>query len=319
MRARQLGACAALSVLTLATAASGEEPRRALVFLEWTRAPGAETCLSRDELIEDVEVTLRRRPFAPRAAAERVLRASIARSQGEVGWTAHIALSTAGGEALGARDITIRNESCAEASEAIVLALSLMVELPITTAEIAARRRSDEARRWHLEAHLGPGIGIDDTVTPMPAAGLGLVLRPGHTWPFALDVVASLSTGLGSQQSRFWLANTMLGLSVCPVSASWSKVRLSGCAGPEITTFTGWGHGFAKNRLGLSSTVGAWVRSQATYELSGPLRAFASLGVAATPQQLELTFADPQGVERRLHRTSFVTAFGAVGLAVDFF
>ncbi|OJY22253.1 MAG: hypothetical protein BGO98_37325 [Myxococcales bacterium 68-20] len=319
MRARQLRACAALSVLTLATTASGEEPRRALVFLEWTRAPGAETCLSEEELVEDVEVTLRRRPFAPRAAADRFLRAAIARSESGIGWTARIALSTRDGESLGARDITIENESCAEASEAIVLALSLMVELPLTAAEIEARRHAEEASRWHLEGRLGPAIAVDETLTPAPAANLGLVLRPGQFWPIALDAVASLRSEMSSQQSRYWLASTMLGLSVCPLSTSWSKLRVSGCAGPEITMFTGWGGGFAKNRLGLSSTVGAWVHSDVTYELSRRLHAFVSLGVVATPQQLELTFADPEGVEQRLYRTSFVTALGAAGLAVHFF
>ncbi|WP_146651609.1 hypothetical protein [Labilithrix luteola] len=319
MLARLLGACAAFSMLALSTIASGEESRRALVSLEWTRAPGAETCLSEAELVEDVEVTLHRRPFAPRNAADRLLRASIARSESGTGWTARTSLSTSRGEPLGARDITIAGESCEEASEAIVLAISLMVELPFTTVELEERRRVEEAARWHLQGRLGPAVVVEQTMSAAAGANFGLVLTPARAWPVALDLLASLRSGVNPESSRYWFASTMIGLSVCPLSANWSNLHLAACAGPEITTFTGWGGGFARNRLGLSSTFGAWVRSDVTYELAHRLRLFGSLGIVATPQRFELTFADDQGVDRSLHRTSFVSATFALGLAVELF
>lgn len=322
MLARLLGALSALSILSigaLETVASAEEPRRALVSLEWTRAPGAESCLSEAELIEDVGVTLRRRPFVARNAADRLLQAAIAPNEAGAGWTARISLWTSRGEPLGAREITLASESCAEASEALVLAISLMIELPFTKAELEERRRAEEARRWHLQGRVGPAVVIEQTLSAAPGANFGLVLQPGRAWPLTLDLVASLQTGVNPQASRYWLATTMIGFSACPLSSGWSRVRIAGCIGPEITTFTGWGGGFSRNRLGLSSTLGAWVRSDVTYALADRLHLFASFGIVATPQRFELTFADDQGVERSLYRTSVVSAVGSLGLALEVF
>ena len=102
--------------------ARADERARGLASLEWTRAPGAELCLSEGEIVEDVERSLKRRVFAARAVADRVLRASIAPAAS--GWHATIELSSKRGVALGARDLELEGNDCREASDTLVLAES---------------------------------------------------------------------------------------------------------------------------------------------------------------------------------------------------
>lgn len=330
MRARHwwscLLACPLACLATVGTAEGAVEPPRSLVFLEWTRGPGAEACLSESELIEEVEVSLRRHAFTERSRADRVLRAQIQQSDASPRWRAQIGLSTARDRSLGGREITIDSESCDEASESLVLALALMIDLPPTPAEIEERRTKKEeeesAASWHLSGGLGPSAAVDSSPSVRGGAHASLVVTAGRFWPVVADAffwVQSATGGAGSDPRSFWLARSMLGVGICPVTIQGARLGVAACIGPQAELVTGWGAGFAKDRVGLAVAFGGLAQSSVTYRLGRHVRAVGTLGVAATPQRVDFTFLDERGVERPLHRTSPVNGVGSFRLAVDFF
>lgn len=301
------------------TAESADESRRSLVFLEWTRGVGAELCLSESELSEEVELALRRHAFTERSRADRVLRAQIQKSDASPRWRAQITLSTARNRNLGSREITVDSESCDEASESLAFALALMIDLPLTPEELDERRKeSPSPAPWHLSGGLVPSAAVDS----LPSLWLGghgtVVLTPGRFWPLVADAFFWVQSRSGPDQQSFVLARGMFALGLCPVAIHGARSGLAVCVGPQAELVTGWGTGFAKDQGGLGFTVGGLAQSRITYSLGARVHAFATFGIAATPQRVDFTFLDERKVERLLHRTSFVSGIGSFGIALDF-
>lgn len=324
MRARQWWSCLlALPLTCLATtgiAEGAEEQPRSLVLLEWTRGRGADACPSESELIEDVERSLARRAFADQAHADRVLRVEIQRADAAPQWLARIALATPSGRHLGRRDLTIDSESCEEASESLVLALALMIDLPPTPEELADER---ERRRvpWHSTGKLGPSAAVDMSSSGGVGGGAhaSVVLVPGSFWPLIADAFFWGQGESVPEGRTVRLFRTMFGLGVCPLTIPAGRFVMTACIGPQAELAVAWGSGFGKDRSGMAVRFGGLAQASATYRLGERVHAFAAIGFAATPQRSDFTVLDDRRVERSLYRGSPVTGIGSFGVALDFF
>jgi hypothetical protein len=193
-----------------------------------------------------------------------------------------------------------------------------MIDLPPTPQEIEERRK-ERVAPWHLTAGLGPSAALDSS----PALSLGahgfVVLTAGRFWPVVADALFWVEGESGPDGRSFWIGRTMLGLGVCPLTLRGERLGLDACLGPQAELVSGWGAGFARNRGGLGVTIGGLAQAKGSYLLGEGVRAFGTLGIAATPQRIDFTFLDERGVDRFLHRTSPVSAVASFGVALDFF
>ncbi len=296
-------------------AEGAEGQRRSLVLLEWTRGLGADACPSESELIEDVERSLARRAFADKAHADRVLHVDMQRADAQ--WLARIALTTPRGRNLGRRDLTIDSASCEEASESLVLALALMIDLPPTPEEIADREENRPVP-WHLTGKVGPSASVDWRSLG-GGAHASVVLVPGRFWPLVTDTFFWSQAESGPEGRTLWLSRTMLGLGLCPLTIPAARLVMTACVGPQAELVAAWGAGFANDRSGIAATFGALAQANAMYRLGGRAHAFATIGLAATPQRVDFTYLDDRRLERSLYRGSLVKEIGTFGVALDFF
>lgn len=297
--------------------ARADEGTRGLASFEWTRAPGAEACLSEAEIVEDVERSLKRRVFAPRAVADRVLRAAIAPAAS--GWHATIDLSTKRGVALGAREIEIEGSDCREASDTLVLAISLMADLP----ELPIERAPPPVRAVRVEAPvrfraaIAPAAVVDDGPAVHPGAALSLEVLPHAFVPVVVDLLFQLQTHSTARGQQYGLGGSTLALSLCPLQVAHSRFGLLACVGPEATLYAAWGRGFSENATAFSSTFGGLVQARASYAFTDKLRGFLLLGAVATPQSVDLLFSEEGGGGRVLGRTSHVIGVGGLGVTLE--
>lgn len=286
------------------------------MLLDWTRGPGAEACPSGPELIEDVERSLGRRAFADQTHADRVLHVDIQRADTPPRWLARIELATPSGRKLGRRDLTVDSTSCEEASESLVLALALMIDLPPTPEELEDER-AKRAAPWHLSGRLGPSAAVDRSLGG--GAHASIVLVPGRFWPLSADTFVWSQGESGATGRSVQLVRTMLGLAVCPLTLRAARLVMAACVGPQAELVAAWGTGFGRDRSGTGIRFGGLAQANATYKIGDRVHAFATIGVAATPQRLDFTVLDDRGVERTAYRGAPVTALGSFGLAFDFF
>ena len=299
-------------------AARADEGTRGLASFEWTRTPGAEACLSETEIVEDVERSLNRRVFAPRAVADRILRASIAPAAS--GWHATIDLSTKRGVALGARELDIEGQDCREASDTLVLAISLMAdlpELPVERAPPPVRAVRVEPPPMRFRAAIAPAAVLDDGPAIHPGANLSLEVLPHAFVPVVADLLFQLQTHGTAHGQQYGLAGGTLAVSLCPLNVAQPRFGLLACVGPEATLYAAWGRGFSENATAYSSTFGGLVQARASYAFTDKLRGFLLLGAIATPQSVDLLFGEEGGGDRVLGRTSHVIGVGGLGVTLE--
>ncbi len=314
-----------------APAASAEESPRGLAALDWTRAPGAETCLSDAEIVAEVEHALKRRVFAPRLEADRVLRASIAPTPS--GWHATIDLSSKRGVALGARELELEGTDCREASNVLVLAISLMADLPEVPGErepppppppIGPAAQPPRPRRApaavappvRFRGALAPALVLVDEPAIDPGAAVALEIDPPKFMPVVVDLLFQFQTRGGAGDQRYWLLGGTLALSICPLSLTHARFGLLACVGPEATAYVAWARGFGNDTTAYSSTFGGLVQARPFYALTDELRAFLLLGAIASPQRAGIVFADESGTIHRVGRTSHVQGVFGLGLTL---
>lgn len=315
--------------------ASAEERPRGLAALEWTRGPGAEACLSDAEIVKAVEATLSRRVFAPLAESDRVLRASIAPATAPIpsGWHATIELSSKQGVELGAREIELEGTDCREASDVLVLAISLMADLPEVPGEREPPAPSIEpaprpVRRPRPKAALAPPIRVRGSLAPAvvlvdepaidPGAAVSLEIDPPRFVPVIVDVLFQFQTRGSAGDQRYWLLGGTVALSICPVNFSGSRIGLLACIGPEATAYAAWARGFGDDTAALSSTFGGMVQARPSLTLTDELRVFLLVAAIGSPQRAGIVFADESGATTRIGRTSRVQGVFGLGLTLQF-
>lgn len=191
--------------------ATGPPAASARVHLEYRRDAAASTCVSRQQLMADVEARLGRRVFAPAAEAELRARVRARRASGR--FVIEIALSDRDGSGLGTRELSTRAVHCSSLDDSVSLVLSLAADMPPAVAIRAtpeAEPRSDlhalvptppasldtplvipattHAPRLGLRLEPSVGMGLVSGLLPALGAGveLGLTLRANAFWPVSL-------------------------------------------------------------------------------------------------------------------------------------
>src|SRR5687768_11147972 len=118
--------CAWLALLLMmgwpASGVLAEPPRGP--SLNWVRLPGAEGCITAAELAQRVEARLERSVFVLAQDAELAFDGYVQPRAGG-GFAAHLAVSNARGEVLGARDVESAEVSCRALDDALVLITAL--------------------------------------------------------------------------------------------------------------------------------------------------------------------------------------------------
>src|SRR5688572_24899885 len=95
-------------------------------ILRWTRGPGAESCIDAQMLATAVEERLGRVVFAEQATPAVIIEAHVARAT--AGWHVAIAVRSADGKPLGARELDEPAADCRALDEALSLVIALIVD-----------------------------------------------------------------------------------------------------------------------------------------------------------------------------------------------
>lgn len=336
MSARSRGALAlALAALwSLPAHAEGapQEEREARVLLEWTRGPGAESCLSPEAAAIEVERLLARPVFAS-TNTDRRLVVSIERTTDPPGYEAHMSLFAASGAPLGSREIAIEAERCEQATEAFTLALSIMADFPRTPEEDTSppRPRPPEtpapparpspapprSTRGRFAVGVGPAAAIVTGSAISPGGHLAVLFEPRSFLPVLGGLTSTLRPHETFASRSAWLSSTRIEAALCLPPLAAKAFALFGCLGPEATIHLGWGAGFGEDRSGLATTFGGIARAYARHAVGTNLHLFASIALAATPQTLEVAFTDASGARRTALATTFFSPSLSIGVAFD--
>ncbi len=318
--------CRALALAVVATAAPSraEEPTSARVWLDWSHGRGTETCLAAQEVVRDVEQLLGRRVFVARSESDRTLHVDVTHDVEPSRYAAQMVLRSKSGRSLGTREIVIETSTCEDASEAFVLAISMLADLPRTAEEAASEAPPPAPPQalpepWRLQARLGPALALDGSGSIAPGAHLSAMLSPPDVWPFGLAALSTLRWSSPTGATRYVLSSTSFTATLCLPPHRGRRFEVTGCAGPQATLHVGSGTGFAVDRTAVRTTFGGEVHVYGGYALSPAIRLFAMLGLAATPQQVEVVFYDPAGNPRRVDLASHATLAASIGLAFDIF
>ncbi|OJY22514.1 MAG: hypothetical protein BGO98_19705 [Myxococcales bacterium 68-20] len=319
--------CRALALALVATAAPSraEEPTSARVWLDWSQGRRTEACLPPEEVVRDVEQLLGRRVFVPRSESDRTLHVDVTHYVEPSRYAAQMVLRSKSGRSLGTREIVIETSTCDDASEAFVLAISMLADLPRTAEEVASEAPPAPPQAlpepWRLQARLGPALALDGSGSVAPGAHVSAMLSPPGVWPFGLGALSTLRWSSPTPATRYVLSSTSFTATVClpPHRDRERRLEVTGCAGPQATFHIGSGTGFAVDRTAVRTTLGGELQVYGGYALSPSIRLFAMLGLAATPQQVEIVFQDPAGNPRRVDLASHVTVSASIGLAFDIF
>jgi hypothetical protein len=114
---------ALLWIVQLGVAQAQADARRGPA-LNWVRLPGSESCITAAELALRVEERLERRVFVLAQDAELAFDGYV-QPRAAGGFTAHLAVANARGDALGARDIESTDPDCRKLDDALVLITAL--------------------------------------------------------------------------------------------------------------------------------------------------------------------------------------------------
>ncbi len=338
MSARSRGALAlALTALWSLPARAETTPDEARVLLEWSRGPGAESCLSPEEAATEVERLLSRPVFAT-SSTDRRLVVSIERTADPPGYKASMRLFAASGAPLGQREIVIAAERCEQATEAFTLALSIMADIPRTPGEslpppppeshaappVPSAPVSPPPLRTRAPDRVGIGIGpaaaiVATPATPSLGGHVSVLFEPTGFIPVLGGVVSTVRSHEVLESRRAWLSSTQLEATLCVPPLSAKSLSVFACLGPEATIHVGWGAGFGDARSGVSTTVGAIARAYVRQMIGERAHLFASFGIAATPRALEVAFTEPGGARREALRTAYFSPFLSFGIAFDDF
>ena len=330
MRALSAGRALAYMALAVALVATSAPSRAAepsaRVWLDWSHGPGTETCLRSEEVVREVEELLGRTIFVPRSESDRTLHVDVTHDVDPSRYGARMVLRSKTGRSLGTREIVIETSTCQDASEAFVLAISMLADLPRTAEEEATdapppRPATPAASPWHLQARLGPALAIDASGSLGPGGHLSAMLSPPSVWPFGLAALSTVRWSSPTASTRYVLSSTTLMAALClpPYRDGARRFEVTGCAGPQATLHVGSGTGFAVDRTSVQTTFGGEVQAYGSYALSPAIRIFSMLGLAATPQQVEIVFQDPSGGRRRVDLASHATVAASMGLAFEIF
>jgi hypothetical protein len=321
----------------VASRPDAEKPSRHLrVRFAWT-APPPPGCPDRPELVRRVETALQRSIFV-RTRPDLVLRVELVPAP--PGHRARLALAAPDGTIAGERALSVRGP-CEELTEPLVLALTLMLDVP--RAEALARiesarpaqpdspdapeppRSSPEAPpspstepapvRYELDAGVVATLGW----LPSPPVGFrlaGLVILAGA---FSLEV-----------EGAYWARSTAtqgalaadvrafhFGAAGCAGGDALPRLRLASCLGARVGHLEASGRGFSTDRSAGTVTVDGVLRLSAAALLAGPLGIRLTLGAGVPMVRPRLRF-ERDGAEETLYEPAPVYGVAELALFLRF-
>jgi hypothetical protein len=271
----------ALPIIFLALAATTggvagpSAPRHARAALVWAQQPGAESCVTRAEVIGQVEEKLGRTVFvrADSEPAEFVLDGTVRAT--EQGFAATIVLHSADGTLVGVRELAT-DGPCSTLSESAVLAAALIIDLPTRPPEPP---RTAPIAPSSFRLALGPVVASGVAGSTAWGLRLGLRLGPARDL-WALDVATRVFAPVEHDKVSVWSAD--FSAAGCLHTAPRS-IRVAGCAGLAAGWMRGRGSGLRRPEAATVTSADTFVRLELALGLgrgwSVPLGAEGRYGV----------------------------------------
>ncbi|HEU4536704.1 MAG TPA: hypothetical protein VFS00_21410, partial [Polyangiaceae bacterium] len=289
--------------------------------LQWQRLPGAEGCISGEELAATLQRRLRRGTIGG-PEAEVTLEGSIAPAEGRPGWKAWIVVRDRQEVSVGAREVSSDEASCRALDEALLLVLSTIIDPsmafePAPPAPPPAPGRKPGETAWHVAAGTGlalglvPGLGAGLSVSAgvRPWGGPVLELEGAH-W-FASQV--EREGGSASVSATYGAAN------VCWLPYARGAWLLGGCLGAQGGVVGVDGAGLSGQNLAPNRPLGNLaVRAEARLEVADPFFVRLLLGGAVPLVRDRFFFNAPGGEPVSLFRLSPFVATATVQGGVSF-
>jgi hypothetical protein len=271
--------CGLLCILgTLSSTGSvSAQQRPSLVFLYWTRYPGAESCLDQHALEQSIEGRLNRKVFTSQRDADLIVQGEINRVDVADNWRVSFTMRDSAGNPLGERNVIIQARDCRNIDDAISLVFTLMVESLRETTFVQPTPNTPPAKR----APSKPEEPIWDLdIEPALAASFGLLPQPAFGFTFeasltakrfvrSLIAISLFQPTRASEQSvgadiDSWNIETGGCLNVL----SPSSFRLEGCVGLEFGQMRAYGVNMNVQRNPQRWAIGALLGPSFTLELS---------------------------------------------------
>jgi hypothetical protein len=333
------------ATLSVAEGAWAAPPRTA--SLSWVRLPGADACVSTQDLAKDVEKLLGRRVFVSASQGDVSVEGRIEHKP-KGGFRATISVRDAKGVELGTREIEGAKE-CSTMRDELAIVIAVMIDpdamsrppepppppwvppapppppaVTVTPSQPApaplpaqpAGPRQEPANAWHLET----GASVAAEVGLLPHATLGVrvdaLLTPpgfipleayGEIWPYD-------TTQSGASNGAFTLAWGGGGL--CPLAYSRGRFLAYGCASGIAGVVFSQGQNGGPN--GPQALLAGALETRVAYRIGGPFAV--RLGLAAEVPILrpyrDSTTAGSGAPD--YFRTTVVTGTADAGLGLEF-
>ena len=295
--------------------------------------PGADGCVSTQDLARDVETRLGRSVFVSASHADVSVEGRIEPGV-KGGWRATISVRDDKGTLLGTRDLESAAKSCGEMREELEFVIAVMIDpdavlaphpapapapapAPVPAPALApvpapapALAPAPERRRWRLDAGssiagsagLLPDVSfggrVDALLTPpgfVPLEGFGAV------WPY--DSIGKTPTG-----ASFWLV--LIGGGICPLRFLGTRVLVYGCAAGVVGLLSATGP--IATPAVHTPVIAPELEARLSVRLGGPFVARAGLALLVPLLHQE------SGTDKNPFRVSYVAGTADLGLGLVF-
>jgi hypothetical protein len=333
----------------LAARAAGatETPPPRTSSLSWIRLPGAEPCVSAQDLARDVETRLGHPVFVSPSQADVSVEGHIERAAGARGWHAVLVLRDADGVSLGTRELRRDDPSCDAMRAPLALIIVVMidpdaalsssaqpaaapppppplpappvvVEKPVPVFVPVTVPPPPRPPSWHLDVgtSLIGGVGL----LPGPSVGLaggGVLVPPPGFLGFevygALWLDQTLAAGTAGS-ATLWLG--YVGGGLCPLLLRYHRLDASGCASAQLGYLAAYGPSSTPNQSQIH--VAGALEARGTLRLAGPFTARAGALVLVPVIRDSFFYEEAGGGHAPLFQMAPVAATLDLGVGVAF-
>jgi hypothetical protein len=325
----------ALAIGLTSRAAAADPPPPVTSALNWTRLPGAESCIGVRELQAAVEKRIGRALFVSATEADVLVEGNIEPISNARGWRAQIRLSDADGVDLGTREIQNKEPSCRSLDPSLALAIALMVDPESVRAGrppvVIPKEKPPAAgtgappppappvqdhrpQRLRVKVAAGASLGWGF----LPGFGAGAAGRvalerngsPGleidaRLWPSQTTNLLAPSELFAS----FWSAQG--GFSVCPLQGGKASTRFTGCLGTTIAIVHATFPDEPRPQESTGFRVDLTTQGRLSRRILGPL--LVDLGFT-----LGIPISQPSFFYARKIPLSYVVGSADVGISIEF-
>jgi hypothetical protein len=310
----------------ISAAAKAGPPPPATSALNWTRLPGAESCIGVRDLADAVEKRLGRSLFVSATKADVLVEGNIEPTANPRGWRAQIRLSGADAVILGTREIANTEPSCRSLDESLALAIALMIDPHVPVVEAPPAPSGPGVSKPRPPPVLSPppeSLRVKTAVGAMlgwgflPGFGAGMLGRvalerdgsPGlevdaRFWPSQTTAFTQ-----GGPVASFW--SVQGGFSVCPLQGGKAVTFFTGCLGTAVAILHA---AFPDPHDAQQSTgfrVDVTTQGRLSRRILGPL--LVDLGFS-----LAIPIGQPAFYQRNKIPLSYVAGSADVGISIEF-